>query len=161
MKTTDLCDEYIDQLQVADSIGFKHFGGRREFHGQIETVKCHEDNSLVRAALERNGRGKVLVVDGGGSLRCALLGDNIAELAQKNEWAGVLVYGSIRDSQAVSALDVGVVALGTNPRKSAKRNEGTVNVAVHFAGISFVPGHTVYIDADGIITSETELSLRK
>jgi regulator of ribonuclease activity A len=160
MKTSDLCDEYGDQIQVADPIGFKSFGGCNEFFGRIETVKCYEDNSLVRAALEQNGKSKVLVVDGGGSLRCALLGDNVAALAQKNEWSGILLFGCIRDSEAVSALDIGIVALGTNPRKSAKNNEGTANVSVHFAGMDFIPGYHVYIDSDGIVTSEKELAFR-
>ena len=118
-----------------------------------------EEGPPLAWQIEGTGRGySSLAIVGE---RIYLLGDNIAELAQKNEWAGVLIFGCIRDSEAVSALKVGVVALGTNPRKSAKRNEGTINVAVHFAGIRFIPGHTVYIDEDGIVTSETELSLRK
>lgn len=157
MKTTDLCDEYGDQVQVAEPIGFKPFGGRNPFWGQIVTVKCHEDNSLVKAAVSQNGRGKVLVVDGGGSLRCALLGDIIAGLAQQNEWAGFLIYGAIRDSEAVAAINIGVMALGTNPRKSGKKNEGTANIHLHFAGIQFVPGHFIYLDADGIVTSAAAL----
>lgn len=159
MKTTDLCDKYENQITVADPIGFKSFGGRKEFSGRIETVKCHEDNSLVRAALEKNGKGKVLVVDGGGSLRCALLGDNMAALAQKNEWNGVLIYGCIRDSELVATLDIGVLALGTHPRKSAKKNEGAANIPVYFAGVIFDPGQTIYIDADGILVSAAELAL--
>jgi regulator of ribonuclease activity A len=158
MKTTDLCDEYDQQVNVAEPIGFVSFGGRKDFSGQIETVKCHEDNSLVRAAVERNGKGKVLVVDGGGSRRCALLGDNIASLAQKNEWNGFLIFGSIRDSEVVATLDIGVVALGTHPKKSAKRNEGAANIVVYFSGTIFVPGQYIYIDADGIVTSETALT---
>jgi len=158
MKTTDLCDAHSDHLHIAESIGWASFGGRKEFWGEIETVKCHEDNSLVRAALEKNGRGKVLVVDGGGSRRCALVGDLIAALAQKNEWAGLLIYGSVRDSEALAAIEIGVVALGTHPKKSAKRNEGLANVQVHFAGIDFVPGHYIYIDPDGIVTSEKSLA---
>ncbi len=159
MKTTDLCDEHGDKVMVADPIGFRHFGGRTTFSGLIETVKCFEDNSLVRATLEQNGRGKVLVVDGGGSLRVALIGDNLAALARHNEWAGILVHGAIRDAADVATIEIGVVALATNPRKSAKNNEGDVGVLVHFAGINFEPGHTVYVDADGIITSETPLAV--
>lgn len=161
MKTTDLCDEYDQQINIAEPIGFGSFGGRREFSGQIETVKCFEDNSLLRAALERNGKGRVLVVDGGGSRRCALLGDIVAGLAKKNEWNGVLIHGSIRDADVVATLDIGIVALGTHPRKSAKKNEGAANITVHFAGIDFVPGQYVYIDTDGIVTSATELALAK
>ena len=157
MKTTDLCDQYSDQIRVAESIGFKNFGGRHEFHGQIETVKCYEDNSFVRATLERDGSGRVLVVDGGGSTRCALLGDNIAELAQQNKWNGIVIYGSIRDSVAVSKVEIGVLALGTNPKKSAKNNEGSMSISLHFAGVNFFPGEFVYIDEDGMILSAGDL----
>jgi regulator of ribonuclease activity A len=157
MKTTDLCDEYGDRVHVADPIGFRSFGGRKEIIGQIETVKCHEDNSLLRAAVEKNGKGKILVVDGGGSNRCALLGDNIAAIAHQNEWNGIVIYGFIRDSEAISKIDIGIVALGTNPRKSAKKNEGSTNIVLHFANTDFVPGNFIYIDQDGIITSEKEL----
>jgi regulator of ribonuclease activity A len=157
MKTTDLCDEYGDQVSVADPIGFKHFGRPQSFYGQIATVKCYEDNSLVRAALMENGRGKLLVVDGGGSLRCALLGDMLAALAQKNEWSGLVIYGAVRDAEALAALDIGVMALATNPRRSAKNNEGTAGVPLHFAGVYFIPGRYLYADQDGIITSKREI----
>lgn len=157
MKTTDLCDQYGDQIRVAEPIGFKSFGGRHEFHGQIETVKCYEDNTFVRAALEKNGTGKVLVVDGGGSRRCALLGDNIAELAYQNKWNGVIVYGSIRDSAAVSKIDISILALGTHPKKSAKNKEGTTGIPVHFAGVDFIPAEFIYVDEDGMVVSQQQL----
>ncbi len=157
MKTTDLCDQYGDQLVIAEAIGFKSFGRRHEFHGQIETVKCHEDNSFVRAALEKNGTGKVLVVDGGGSRRCALLGDNIAGLAFQNGWNGIIVFGCIRDSAAVSNIDIGILALGTNPKKSAKNNAGSAGIPVHFAGVDFIPAAFVYVDEDGMVLSTQEL----
>jgi regulator of ribonuclease activity A len=157
MKTSDLCDEYGDQVQVAEPIGFGSFGGRKEFFGQIVTLKCFEDNSLLRAAIEKNGKGKVLVVDGGGSNRCALLGDNIASIAHQNEWNGIIIHGYIRDSEAVSKIDIGIVALGTNPRKSAKKNKGAANIIVNFAQTDFIPGKYIYIDQDGIVTSEKEL----
>lgn len=159
MKTTDICDAYGDAVRVAEVIGLQHYGGRSTFSGLIETVKCFEDNSLVRAALEKNGRGKVLVVDGGGSLRCALLGDNMATLAEGNEWAGIVVHGAVRDASDLADIGIGVMALGTNPRRSAKNNEGSANVLVHFAGINFVPGHTIYVDLDGVITSEMALTI--
>ena len=159
MKTTDLCDKYGDRLRVAEPIGFRSFGGRVEFHGQIETVQCFEDNTFVRSTLEKEGAGKVLVVDGDGSNRCALLGDNIAELAHKNGWNGMIVFGYIRDSAVLSAIDVGVIALGTNPKKSAKDNLGTVNLTVRFADVDFVPGEFVYVDEDGIVVSDSELVL--
>jgi regulator of ribonuclease activity A len=159
MKTTDLCDKCGEDIKVLDPIGFRSFGARTEFHGQIETVKCYEDNTFVRAALEKDGTGKILVVDGGGSNRCALLGDNIADLAYKNKWNGIIVYGYIRDSVAVSKIDIGVLALGTNPKKSAKNKEGAVNLTVHFAGVDFIPGEFVYVDEDGAVVSKNELSL--
>ncbi len=159
MKTTDLCDKYGDQLRVAEPIGFRSFGGRNEFHGQIETVQCFEDNTFVRATLEKDGTGKVLIVDGDGSNRCALLGDNIAELAHKNDWNGIVVFGYIRDSVAVSAIDIGIIALGTSPKKSAKDNLGEVNLTVRFADVDFVPGEFVYVDEDGVVVSDSELVL--
>jgi len=158
LKTTDLCDAHPDKVRVAEP-GFSDFGGHIDFFGRIHTVKCHEDNSLVRKALESNGEAKVLVVDGGGSMRCALLGDQLGDLAVKNKWRGIIVYGCIRDSAAISLLSLGVKAVDTIPLKSNKRNEGQENIPVHFAGVDFVPGEYVYCDADGIIVSKTLLSL--
>src|SRR5215211_1582921 len=128
MKTTDLCDKYGDRVRVMEPIGFRSFGGIGEFHGQIETVKCYEDNTFVRAVLEKDGTDKVLVVDGGGSNGCALLGDNLADLAQGNHWNGIIAFGYIRDSIAVSTVNIGVIALGTNPKKSAKNGIGTPTI---------------------------------
>ena len=159
MKTTDLCDKYGDELRVMEPIGFKSFGRRKEFQGQIETVKCYEDNTYVRATLENDGTDKVLVIDGGGSNRCALLGDNIAELAHNNHWNGIIVFGYIRDSVAVSKIDIGVLALGTNPKKSAKDKLGTANVTVSFAGVDFIPGEFVYVDEDGVVVHKNKLVL--
>lgn len=157
MKTTDLCDKFPERFQVAEPIGWHHFGKRTTFNGKIVTVKCFEDNSLVRATLETDGTGKVLVVDGGGSRRCALLGDILADLAYKNHWNGVVVYGSIRDADAIGEIELGVVALGTHPRKSNKNNEGQTNLTVHFAGIDFAPNATIYVDRDGMIVSAPAL----
>lgn len=159
LKTTDLCDAHADKVRIAEPIGFKDFGGKRYFNGSIHTVKCFEDNSLVRTVLESNGEGKVLVVDGGGSMRCALLGDMLAGLAIKNKWNGIIVYGCIRDSEAISQLPLGVKALNTIPLKSNKRNEGQQNIALRFAGIDLVPGEFVYCDCDGIIVAEEALSI--
>ena len=158
-KTTDLCDAHADKIQVAEPIGFKDFGGNKNFNGKIETVKCFEDNSFVRKALEQNGEGKVLVIDGGASMRCALLGDMLGDLAIKNKWSGIIVYGCIRDSVAIANLALGVKALNTIPLKSNKRNEGQQNIPVNFAGINFIPGEFVYCDEDGIITSPKPLSM--
>ena len=157
LKTTDLCDNHPDNVRISEPIGFKDFGEKKMFSGKIETVKCFEDNSFVRKALEQNGEGKVLVVDGGGSKRCALLGDMLADLGVKNKWNGIIVYGCIRDSAAIAALPIGVKALATIPLKSNKRNEGQQNVTVHFAGIDFIPGEMVYCDEDGIIVSKVAL----
>lgn len=158
-KTTDLCDNNAELVRVAAPIGFKDYGGKKNFFGKIQTVKCFEDNSFVRNALEQNGEGKVLVVDGGGSLRCALLGDMMGELAVKNNWSGIIVYGCIRDSVAVSQLVLGVKALNVNPLKSGKRNEGQENISVHFAGVDFIPDEFVYCDEDGILVSKEDITI--
>lgn len=155
IKTADLCDANPD-VQVAESI-FNNYGGNKAFYGEIVTVKLFEDNSLVRQQLETNGKGKVLVVDGGGSLRCALLGDMLAELGVKNEWAGLIIYGCIRDAKDVAEFALGVKAINTCPLKSNKRNEGQLNIAVRFAGVTFKPGHFAYADEDGLIVSEKAL----
>lgn len=156
--TADLCDEHIDKLQVAEPI-FRDYGVESMFEGEIHTLKVFEDNTLVRAALEKDGTGKVLVVDGGGSLRCALVGDNLAALAIKNGWRGIVVYGCIRDSKPIGTMKVGVKALNTNPTKSIKRNEGQENITVRFAGVEFKPSGYLYADEDGIVVSETQLLL--
>ena len=157
IKTSDLCDNHNGKVRVADPIGFKDYGGKKDFYGKIRTVKCFEDNSFVRKTLEQTGEGDVLVVDGGGSMRCALLGDMLGEIAVNNKWSGIIVFGCIRDSAAVSLLQLGVKALNTNPLKSAKRNEGQENVVVQFAGLNFVPGEFVYCDEDGIVISNEKL----
>ena len=154
--TADLYDQYGDVLQVATPM-FNDYGGRKQFSGAISTVKCHEDNSLVRAALEEAGEGQVLVVDGGGSLRCALLGDMLAELGIKNGWSGIIVFGCIRDSAAIRQMDIGVKGLSTNPKKSVKKDIGEREVLVSFAGVNFIPGHYLYADEDGFVVSENQL----
>ena len=159
LKTTDLCDKYPDKIKISETIGFKDFGGRKIFSGKIYTVKCFEDNSFVRKALETNGEYKVLIVDGGGSMRCALLGDMLGDLAIKNNWNGIIIYGCLRDSAAMGKLPLGVKALNTIPLKSNKKNMGEENITVHFAGIDFVPGEFVYCDDDGIIVSKEKLSI--
>ena len=157
VRTTDLCDDHPDAVAVADPI-FRDYGGARLFHGPVSTVKVHEDNVLVRKAFEEPGQGRVLVVDGGGSLRCALLGDNIAAIAHQNGWAGVLVYGCIRDAEAIARIPIGVKALATHPRKSAKKGAGDRDVAVTFAGVAWVPGELVYADHDGIVCAQKQLA---
>ena len=155
--TTDLTDSHPEAFQVAEPI-FRDFGGRLAFHGPMVTLKLFEDNALVRGTLETPGEGRVLVVDGGGSLRCALLGDQLAELAVRNTWAGVVVYGCIRDSEAIGGLPLGVKALATHPVKSIKRGEGQRDIPVRFAGIQFRPGAWLYADGDGLILSDLPMS---
>lgn len=159
LKTTDLCDKHAEKVRIAEPIGFKDFGGTKIFNGSIYTVKCFEDNSFVRKALETNGEGKVLVVDGGGSMRCALLGDMLGDLAIKNKWNGVIVYGCIRDSAAIGKLQLGVKALDTIPLKSNKKNIGEENIPVRFGGVEFIPNEFIYCDEDGIIVTNESLSL--
>ncbi len=155
--TSDLCDEFSDTLGIA-SPGLARFGGAPRFCGPIVTLKVFEDNSLVREILSTPGQGQVLVVDGGGSLRCALLGDQLGELAVKNGWAGVVVNGCIRDSVALAALPLGVRAIATHPLKSEKRGIGQRDLPVSFFGVRFVPGHWLYADEDGLITSADRLT---
>lgn len=156
--TADLCDHFIDSIQVAEPL-FRSYGAFPAFHGQIETVKVFEDNVLVKSTLATRGNGKVLVVDGGGSLRCALLGDNLATMAQENGWSGVVVYGCIRDSAEIAGIRVGVKALNTCPAKSIKRGEGQKNLILRFAGAIFKPGEFLYADEDGIVVSPVPLKL--
>ena len=156
-KTTDLCDKHAGKIKIARAIGFKDYGAKKIFSGKIYTVKCFKDNSFVRKALETNGAGKVLVADGGGSLRCALLGDMLAALAIKNRWNGIIVYGAIRDSAVIATLPLGVKALNTIPLKSDKKNAGEENITVRFAEVDFVPNEFIYCDEDGIIVSKEEL----
>lgn len=154
--TADLYDANEDKVQVALPM-FADFGGRLTFSGPISTVKVHEDNTLVRKALEEPGKGRVLIVDGGESLRCALVGDMLAELGVKNDWAGIIVSGCIRDSAVIATIDIGVKALGTNPRKSVKLNTGQRDIPVHFADVTFTPGAYVYADEDGLLVSKDKL----
>lgn len=154
--TTDLYDAHEGRVAVLEPM-LKSYGGKPRFSGQIMTLKLYEDNTLVREMLAEPGAGKVLVVDGGGSKRCALLGDQIAELAVKNQWEGVVIYGCIRDSVAIAALPLGVRALDTNPKKSVKRNEGTRDLVLNFAGADFTPGHWLYADEDGVLLSPVAL----
>ena len=156
IKTADLCDRFSDRLEIGEPI-FGSYGGRECFGGPVVTVKVFEDNSFVRQALEEPGEGRVLVVDGGGSERCALVGDQLALLGQRNEWAGIVVYGCIRDSAEIATIDLGVKALGCHPLKSVKRNEGQRDIPVAFAGMRIAPGNIVYADRDGIIVSEAAL----
>jgi len=156
--TPDLCDAYPDLVQVVEPM-FSNFGGRDSFGGEIVTVKCFEDNSRVKELAELNGSGKVMVVDGGGSLRCALLGDMIAERAAHNGWQGVVIYGCVRDVDMLAQTDLGVQALASHPLRSNRRGAGDLDLAVTFAGITFRPGEFVYADNNGIIVSPSPLEM--
>ncbi|AZG87100.1 ribonuclease E activity regulator RraA [Pseudomonas syringae] len=156
--TPDLCDAYPDLIQVVEPM-FSNFGGRDSFGGQIVTLKCFEDNSKVREQVELDGKGKVLVVDGGGSLRCALLGDMLADKAAKNGWEGMLIYGCVRDVDVIAQTDLGVQALASHPKKTEKRGIGELNVPVTFGGVTFRPGDYLYADNNGVIISPSPLTM--
>lgn len=148
--TADLYDERGEEL-ASLPLQLRRFGRDGAFDGPVRTVRCHEDNALVREVLSSPGDGAVLVVDGGGSLETALVGDVIAGLAVDHGWVGIVVHGAIRDAEAIDDLPIGVKALGTNPRKSAKTGAGEVDVPVTFGGVTFTPGAHLWSDADGIL----------
>ena len=148
--TSDLWDEHRDDAIVCE-LQFRQFGGVAAFSGPIATVHCHEDNVLVKQRVAEPGNGRVLVVDGGGSLRCALVGDNVAGVALANGWAGLVINGCVRDVEALALLPIGIKALGTNPRPSGKVGNGEVEVPVGFGGATFTPGAMLHSDADGIL----------
>jgi regulator of ribonuclease activity A len=158
ISTADISDNHREKVKATDPI-FKDFGARKNFWGEIVTLKIFEDNSFVRKMLAEDGTGKVLVIDGGGSMRCALLGDQLGELAVKNDWVGVVIFGCLRDSEALGTMPLGIKALGTHPFKTEKRNEGQENLSVSFAGVTFTPGEYIYCDADGILVSAQKLDV--
>ncbi|MGZ0068117.1 ribonuclease E activity regulator RraA [Microbacterium sp. Yaish 1] len=151
--TTATADLYDERGEELDSLALPllDLGGRTAFDGPVRTIRCHRDNALVKRVLATPGAGAVLVVDGGGSLESALVGDLIAASAVENGWAGVIVNGAIRDRAAIAALPLGVKALGSNPRKSAKDGVGEVDVPVTVGGVVFTPGRHVWADADGVL----------
>ncbi len=155
-KTADLVDEHDAKVKLCQ-LQFQLFGARRRFHGRIATVKCFEDNALLKQKLGEPGEGRVLVVDAGSSLRVAVVGDLIGGLALKNGWSGLIINGAIRDSVELNALGFSVCALGRSPKKSGKRGTGETDLTVNFGGVDFVPGHFVYADDDGVLVSAEEL----
>ncbi len=155
--TPDLCDANPGEVEVLEPV-FTNYGGRRSFGGKIVTIKCFEDNSLIKLHASKPGKGKVMVVDGGGSLKKSLLGDMIAGNAVKNGWEGFIIYGCIRDIDAIAELDLGVQALNSIPLKTEKLGVGELNVPIEFAGVSFKPGAFIYADNNGIITSAKALT---
>jgi regulator of ribonuclease activity A len=154
--TADLCDAFPGLVQVAQPV-FREYGGLQKFAGPVETLRVHDDNTLVREMLERPGQGRVLVVDGGGSMKCALVGGRLAGLAQNNDWAGVIVNGCIRDSIEIRQLRVGIRALNAVPMRSGKNGAGERGGTVRFAGVAFAPGRFVYADTDGVLVAERDL----
>lgn len=149
LSVADLCDEHEDEIEVCVA-PFRDFGGRIAFSGPIRTVRCFEDNSAVKALLAQPGEGSVLVVDGGGSLRRALVGDMLAGEGARNGWAGIVVNGAVRDTAVLATLDIGIKALGSIPMRGIKRGEGVVDTPVAFGGMVFVPGDMLHADEDGV-----------
>lgn len=148
--TSDIYDDFEEEVASLD-LQLQSLGQHRQFHGRIRTVKCLHDNGLVKAIAEEPGHGQVLVVDGGGSLHTALMGGNVAKAFADNGWAGVVIYGAVRDRHEIEELELGVKALGSNPRKSAKNNIGIRDVPVTIYNVEFIPGAMVYADEDGVI----------
>ena len=159
ISTPDLCDEFPTLVRVVEPL-FNNYGGVDSFGGEVLTIKCHEDNSLVKETASKPGSGKVMVIDGGGSLRRALLGDLIAKDAVKNGWEGFIIYGCIRDVDIIGRLEIGVQAIDTIPLKTEKRGKGEVNIPVTFGGVTFNPGEYVYADNDGVIVSKEPLKTK-
>ena len=160
--TCDLLDDHPEKhIQVMtpsmDGKLFKSYGARKSFAGQAVTVKCFEDNSRVKELLATDGAGKVLVVDGGASMRCALMGDMIAESAVKNQWDGVVIYGCVRDVDAIAELDLGVHALAAIPQKSNRKGIGEMGLTLYFGGVSIHPGDYIYADNNGIVIAKEKL----
>ncbi|OEH92840.1 ribonuclease E activity regulator RraA [Bacillus solimangrovi] len=158
LKTADLCDEFSSEIGVCH-LQFESFGGKASFSGKVSTVEVFEDNVLVRESLESAKEGSVIVVNGGGSRRCALLGDRLGEIAVSRGVAGIIINGCVRDSSELKQLDLGVFALGTMPLKSNKKGEGKVGVPVKFGGVMWSEGDYVYADEDGIVISDKPLAL--
>lgn len=153
--TADLYDQHQEALACCDT-QFRQFGGRRQFQGSVVTVSSHEDNALLKKIVDEPGDGRVIVVDGGGSVHCAMLGDNMAARAASNGWAGIIINGAVRDAQALASIDLGIKALGTNPRRSHKHGAGAVNVTIAFGGAVFAPGCVVASDDDGLVVLPSE-----
>ena len=154
--TADLCDEFGPVVRVVAPI-FRDYGGLSRFAGPIDTVRVSEDNALVAQALDTAGLGRVLVVDGGGSLRCALVGGRLAALARANGWAGLVINGCVRDTAEIRGIAVGARAINTSPMRSGKTGSGQRGGTVSFAGVTFTPGHFLYADEDGIVLAEQKL----
>ena len=154
--TSDISDKLHPEVQYLEPV-YKIYGAKTSFSGRIVTVKCYEDNSLVEQALNGNGKESVLVIDAGGSMNCAMLGDKRAADAINNEWEGIIVHGLIRDSVAINGMELGIRALGVYPLKSIKNGVGDSNLIVNFSGVTFTPGEYLYADEDGVIVVKEKL----
>jgi regulator of ribonuclease activity A len=154
--TADLVDAHSDVVKSCEA-QFRQFGGRVRFQGSIRTVQSTEDNALIKQTLSTPGDGSVLVIDGAGSLRCAVVGDIIAGLGQQNGWSGLVIWGAVRDTAALAKLDIGIKALGSNPWRSSKDGRGRVDVPLRIGGVEFRPGDWLYSDEDGILVSQKQL----
>lgn len=154
--TADLVDEIGPDVRSCD-LQLGQYGGRSQFAGTITTVRCFEDNALLKSVLSEPGDGGVLVIDGNGSIHTALVGDVIAELGRANGWSGLIINGAVRDASTLRTLDIGIKALGTNPRKGSKSGDGMRDTPVEFGGVVFVPGQIAYSDDDGIVVVATPL----
>ena len=150
--TADLVDDIGPDVRSCD-LQLRQFGGRRIFAGRISTVRCFQDNALLKSVLSEPGDGGVLVIDGDGSVHAALVGDVIAELGRSNGWSGLIINGAVRDASTLATLDIGIKAMGTNPRKSTKSGVGERDVPVTFGGVTFVPGEIAHSDDDGIVVT--------
>ena len=156
ISTPDLSDQFDEEVDIVEPL-FRHYGGLKQGYGQITTVSCFEDNSLVADQVKIPGEGRVLVVDGDGSLRCSLLGDQLAAKAIDNGWSGILINGCLRDVEIISSMPLVVMALASIPRKTIKKGEGNLNVPVSFAGVTFFPQDYLFIDETGILVSKRNL----
>ena len=154
--TCDISDKLHPDVQYLEPV-YKIYGAKTSFSGHIVTVKCYEDNSLVEKALKDNGKESVLVIDAGGSMNCAMLGDKRAADAINNEWEGIIVHGLVRDSVAINVMEIGIRALGVCPLKSIKNGVGDSNLIVNFSGVTFTPGEYLYADDDGVIVVKEKL----
>ncbi|GAA5194654.1 ribonuclease E activity regulator RraA [Ferrimonas gelatinilytica] len=156
--TSELCDLYGDQIDVVEPL-FSNFGGLAAFSGPLRTVKCFEDNSAIAEVLEEQGEGRILLVDGGGSLRRALLDAPLAELAVKRGWQGLVIYGAVRDVEQLEEMELGIMAMAPIPVGAVQQGEGQIDVPVNFGGVTFLPEDHLYVDATGIILADEPLTL--
>jgi regulator of ribonuclease activity A len=156
ISTPDIADEYPTRVQALE-LPLQNFGAVRQFSGPALTVKCHEDNSLVKELVATPGRGQVIVVDGGGSVRRALLGDMLAADAAENGWAGLVIYGAVRDVDAIATTALGVKALAATPLRTDKKGVGERDIAVKIGGVEIVPGNYIYADNNGVLVASDQL----